>query len=57
VKESGCGLMEVLSWQLPRGTEEYNENLSLEAGIMAEIRNGQLLNTSKKWYNFSQLSW
>jgi hypothetical protein len=45
--------MDVLSWRLPTGTE----NFSLEADIMADIRNGQLLNTSKTWYNFSQVSW
>jgi hypothetical protein len=40
--------MEVLSWHAPRGTEENYENIGLEADIIAEIRNGQLLNTSKK---------
>jgi hypothetical protein len=50
-------LMEVLSWNLPRGTEENYGNLGLVADIIAEIRNRQLLNTSRKWYHFSQLSW
>jgi hypothetical protein len=41
---------------LPEGIEENHENISQNSNVPAEIRTGNLLNTSQKRYYFSQLS-
>jgi hypothetical protein len=49
LEKSGSGLWEVQSWNLPGGTEENHENLSI-AGVLAGIWTKHLPNTGLQNY-------
>jgi hypothetical protein len=46
------GLTEVLSQNLPEGTEENHERLIRIANVPAKIRNGHLLNMNQECYHY-----